>query len=617
MRAAIRKVISLDFGGQPDERSPAPDTHTDGASDLEGMALLITSDSLSQQWAPRWLQHSGLSVRITDTPEEALRIATEEQPSLIIADAAITTQDRHPLLQKLGEIHGKDVPLIALCANAGDVTTAADANVTDIVRRPYDWQVITRRAVKAVRAYRNLADLREARESLENLQHDARTARRDQARQAGIDKLTRLPNLERFRSLLHRTITTHESSKGDVGLLVIGIDHYRVVNDAVGHENANRLLRHFADRLRSCLRDRDVIGNADSGIVTAVAARLGGARFALLISNAGSDEIYQVSQAIVSALEQPFEVAGQSIYLTASIGGSVYPPDCTSADGLLQCADAAMRDARDSGVGFSLFTSPVADDSSRQLHLDRMLREAVRNGDLRLAYQPITDSHSGKVVCAEALLRWQHAEEGAISPADFVPVAEKTGLMREIGDFVIRTACAQLRDWMDAGMAPIRMAVNLSLCQLLRGDVVAIVEAALRKNNLQPELLEIELSERGVLNRRPEVLQEILRLKAIGVRISIDDFGTGNASISYLKDLPVDVIKIDRSYLSGTERTARDEALASGMVTLARRLQATVIAEGVETVAQLETLRAWGSEECQGFLFSAALPADEFVARFG
>ena len=189
--------------------------------------------------------------------------------------------------------------------------------------------------------------------------------------------------------------------------------------------------------------------------------------------------------------------------------------------------------------------------------------------------------------------------------------------MREIGDFVIAEACRQLRAWMDEGMRPIRMAVNLSLCQLLRGDVVAVVKKALKDNDLQPEFLEIELSERGVLNQRPEVVDEIHRLKKIGVRISIDDFGTGQAALGYLKDLPVDVIKIDRSYVSESPRCARNEAIGSGMVALAQRLDATVIAEGVETEVQLEMLREWGTQECQGFLFSAAITPDKFFAKFG
>ncbi len=616
MRAAIRKVIALDFGREPGNRLPADAVDSELKAELQGIALLITRDSLSLQWAPRWLQHTGLDVRIAKSPEEALGIASATRPGLMIADAAFMADDTTSLLAALRQVHGKEVPLIALCANDAQVTTAADADVTDIVRRPYDWQVITRRAIRAVRAHANLAELQTARERLDNIATSLSTDERDRARAAGIDKLTLLPNGERFRSQLHRAVSAHDESGSDVGVLVIGLDHYRIVNEAVGRQNANRLLKLFADRLRTCLGDRDVIGGAECGAVTAIAARLGGARFALMISNAETHEVALVRQAIQTQLEQPFEVAGQSIYLTASIGAAIFPRESSSADGLLHCAETAMLEAQEAGTGFEFFTKPNESTSLRLLSLDRMLRDAIRNDDLELAYQPITSTESGNVVAAEALLRWQHAEEGMISPADFVPVAEKTGLMQEIGNFVINSACGQLRRWIDGGMRPIRMAVNISLCQLLRGDVVAVVEKALKDNRLKPAWLEIELSERGVLNQRPEVIEEVNRLKAIGVRISIDDFGTGQAAIGYLKDLPVDVIKIDRSYVSGVDRCAKDEAIASGMVALAQRLNATVIAEGVETEAQLEMLRQWGSQECQGFLFSPAVAPEEFLAKF-
>jgi len=616
MRAAIKKVIALDFGRQACNPLPANEPASELQADLQGVALLITRDNLSLQWAPRWLQHTGLEVRIAKSSEEALGIASATRPSLMVADAALMTDETTSLLKSLRQIHGVDVPLIALCATDSQVSKAADADVTDIVRRPYDWQVITRRAIRAVRAHANLNELKNARVRIERITTALTSDERDRARAAGVDKLTQLPNGERFRSQLQRAVSAHDKSGGEVGVLVIGLDQYRLVNEAVGRQNANHLLRMFADRLRICLGDREVIGGAECGAVTAVASRLGGARFALLISNAKTEEVVRVRRAIETQLEQPFEVAGQSIYLTASIGAAILPRDSSSADGLLHCAETAMLDAQEAGTGFEFFTKVAESTSMRLLSLDRMLREAIRNNELELAYQPITSTADGKVVAAEALLRWHHAEEGMISPADFVPVAEKTGLMKEIGDFVITSACNQLRRWIDNGMQPIRMAVNISLCQLLRGDVVAVVEKALKDNQLDPEWLEIELSERGVLNRRPEVIEEIHRLNAIGVRISVDDFGTGQAAISYLKDLPVDVIKIDRSYVSGADRCSKDEAIASAMVAMAQRLNATVIAEGVETVEQLHMLREWGSQECQGFLFSPAIAPDEFQEKY-
>lgn len=614
MKAAIKKVIALDFGRLTATGSFRVGHEESPSADLEGTALLVTKDALSLQWAPRWLQHTGLDVRVASTAEEALEVATA--PTLIIADAGMHADDKRSLLSALRQVYGQQVPLIALCTSDAEVARAADADATDMVRRPYDWQIITRRAVRAVHLHTTLEDLREAREYIEHMRSKHTAAERARVRAAGVDKLTQLANGERFRSQLHRVIGIHQDAGSDVGVLVIGLDRYRVVNEAVGRASANRLLSMFADRLRNCLRDRDVIGGAECAAVTAIAARLGGARFALMMTNAKMDEIVRVRQAILSELEQPFEVAGQSIYLTASIGAAICPRDSTDADGLLHCAENAMLEAQEAGSGFEFFNRPKDASSVRLLNLDRMLREAMQNNDLELAYQPILTAADTQLVAAEALLRWQHAEEGMISPADFVPVAEKTGLMQEIGDFVIAEACAQLRRWLDAGMHPIRMAVNISLCQLLRGDVVAVVEKALAENDLQPAQLEIELSERGVLNQRPEVIELIHRLKATGVRISIDDFGTGQAAIGYLKDLPIDVIKIDRSYVSGACNSDKDEAIASGMVALAERLKATVVAEGVETAEQLDMLRAWGAHQCQGFLFSAAVPASAFQKKF-
>ncbi|MGB5626958.1 MAG: bifunctional diguanylate cyclase/phosphodiesterase, partial [Woeseiaceae bacterium] len=399
-------------------------------------------------------------------------------------------------------------------------------------------------------------------------------------------------------------------------LLAIGIDRFRVVNEAVGYQNANLLLSQFADRLRDCLRDREVIGDLSSGSVTAIAARLGGARFALLVSHGDEAQIQRVNLAITRELREPFEVSGQSVYLTASIGAAIHPRDCTSVDELLNNAETAMLDAQQLGSGFQFFADLGRSGSHEILALDVMLRDAVRKNELTLAYQPITNATSGEVVAAEALLRWHHPKEGMISPELFVPIAESTGLMHEIGDFVLATACRQLRHWIDAGMKPIRIAVNLSLCQLLRGDIVSTVAKALQDNDLPPDLLELELSERGVLNQRSEVIDVVCKLKSLGIRISVDDFGTGHAAISYLKDLPIDVIKIDRSYVSGANRDKRDEAIASGMVALAQRLDATVIAEGVETRDQLQMLREWGSQECQGYYFCAAIPGDQFQSRF-
>lgn len=614
MRDAIRKVIALDFG--PFGGTAANDRLAAPTADLAGTALLVTKDKLSVQWAPRWLKQTGLEVEIVSSAAAALDSIATQVPAVVITDAGLRRSEGVTLLEDLHKLPGRDIPVIALCNSDADIRLATEHGATDIVRRPFEWELISKRVVKAVRAGETLEQLRQAKVRLQEINSTVSEARRARAKTAGMDRITQLPGLRKFRNLLHRVTAVNGSAGAGLCLLVIGIDRFRLVNEAVGYESGNELLGQFADRIRECLRDRDVIGDADSGSVTAIAGRLGGARFGLLVSNGEKAQIRRVNQALTKRLTEPFEVAGQSIYLTATIGAAIYPSDSDNADELLHRAESAMFDAQRIGSGFAFYKDQHDTGTHQVLAMDRMLRDAIRNDELKLAYQPIFDSLSKKVVAAEALLRWQHPVHGSISPAEFVPVAESTGFMVEIGDFVIGEACRQLGLWIKAGAGHLRMAVNLSLCQLLRGDIVATVEAALRDNAIAPELLELELSERGVLTQNPAVIAVVQRLKKLGVRISIDDFGTGQAALGYLKDLPIDVIKIDRSYISGAECNARDGAIAAGMVALGDRLDAVVIAEGVETLEQLELAREWGAGECQGFYFAAAVPADEFEDSF-
>ncbi len=618
MRAAIRKVINLDFTGRH-ATAPAPiveKTSWIAEDDRQRTAIVVTTDKVSQQWAPRWLEHEGMQVFVVNTADKALACAARNEIDLLIADVSMRCQSGKLLLESINRAAKADVPKIALCASTADLTIASDTDVTDIVRRPYDWQIITQRAVRVIKAHENLVELQRAHDRIDRFKISATAAEEIRAKTVGIDTLTGLPNSDRFRKLSNNAIAARGNTHKQMSIVVVGLDRYRLVNEAIGHTNANRVLHQFADRLRNCISDRDVIGGGDNGTVTAIASRLGGARFAVQIANGAEEQVQRFHEAVVNELRQPFEVDGQSIYLTASFGAAIYPTQCKGPEELLHSAETAMLEARETTGGLKFFDPFGRTTGSQLLKIDSMLREAIPNKELELHFQPIMNAATGEVVAAEALLRWQHPAEGMIPPDLFVPVAEKTGMMVEIGRFVIRDACRQLRCWLDSGMSPIRVAVNLSLCQLMRGDVVADVAAALEEYDIDPSLLEIELSERGVLNRHPDVVNEVCRLKDIGVRISIDDFGTGHAAIGYLKDLPIDVIKIDRSYVSGAARGARDEAIASGMVAMAERLDATVIAEGVETSDQLQMLRDWGSHECQGFLFSPAVPGKEFLQKF-
>lgn len=615
MKAALKKVMAFDFTARYAVKPTPPDIPVP-TGDATGLALLITDDRESQRWASRWLAQAGLAVKVCADADEALSVADRTTPRAVIVDATVKTQSGQLAMDAFRHRVADDLPVIALCASADESAIAANSDATDIIRQPYDWNVITRRTRRAIDMHEMMAELRSAKANLKSVHQTVRSVERDRQRLESTDKITQLPNAMRFRQLLSRATAGSRSGSAELALLVIGLDSFWLVNDAVGYENANRLLASFAERLRQTLTDPRVVGGTDRRSITAMAARLDGPRFAMLISGGDAEQIALAREALHEQLIEPFEIGGQTIYVTASLGAAVYPRDCSTADELLYHAESAMFDAQDTGSGFKLHESKTESTRRKSLELDSMLREAVKNGDLRVAFQPITDTRSGHVVAAEALLRWEHPEEGYISPGEFVPVAERTGQMVEIGQFVIDAACAQLRLWLDAGAQDIRVAVNLSLCQLLRGNIVDVVRGALDSHSIDPSLLELELSERGVLNKRVEVIDQVHALKALGVRISIDDFGTGQAAIAYLKDLPIDVIKIDRSYVHGHNKSGRNETIAASMVALAHGLNATVITEGVESEEQLCKVKDWGSQEYQGFLCSPAVSGEEFTARF-
>jgi diguanylate cyclase (GGDEF)-like protein len=437
----------------------------------------------------------------------------------------------------------------------------------------------------------------------------------DRRHASAMDRLTGLPGPERFRALVANTVSALPAH-ADVAMLMMRIDHFADINDFLGDDSGDRLIGQFSDRLRQCLTNEELIGHpaVASGFVAA-AARLKGTRFAILLSCANEQDLNQLRSQINSQLQCPFEVDGQSVFLSVTMGAALYPRDATDGDSLVRAAERAMEHALVSGLGYVVGSAEKEGNAQGFLELQVKLHRAFSAGELRVAYQPIVDAVSGRVVAAEALLRWDDPEVGAVSPAQFVPVAEQCGLMVRIGERVTREAIHQLAVWRDEGLRPVRVAVNLSLCQLLDGDFVASVARELGATGVEPALLEFELSERGVMTAHGEVMERIHALKALGVRISIDDFGTGHASIAYLKDVPADVIKIDRSYVSGPDRSKRGDAVCAGIVALARQIDAEIVGEGVETQEQLTRLRNMGCDYLQGFQLSAAVAPSALAAH--
>jgi diguanylate cyclase (GGDEF)-like protein/PAS domain S-box-containing protein len=418
------------------------------------------------------------------------------------------------------------------------------------------------------------------------------------------DGLTDLPNRNLIRDRIAQSIGHAHRAGTHLALMFVDLDRFKVVNDAFGHPFGDTLLKAAGERFRSALRDDDTV------------ARLGGDEFLILLTDLHrTADVYIVAQKILDALERPFALEGREIHLSASIGVSLYPQDGEDFDTLLGHADVAMYRAKDLGRGtYQFFTPAMSAGLKQRVELESQLRRALDRGELRLAFQPKVDLASGAIAGAEVLLTWTHPELGIVPPASFIPLAEETGLIVPIGEWVLRSACAQAKSWIDAGLTPVAIAVNVSARQFLHHDIVALVETVLKQTGLPPGLLELELTETLIARDVDKVAATIQRLQSAGVHFSVDDFGTGYSSLSQLKRFRVDRLKIDQSFVRNLDTDRNDAAIALAIISLARGLDLKVIAEGVETAEQCAFLRKHGCDEIQGYYFSRPVPPEELAA---
>jgi len=421
---------------------------------------------------------------------------------------------------------------------------------------------------------------------------------------ANHDPLTRLPNRAMLQERVEHSLRIAQRQNKQIAVLFIDLDRFKIINDTLGHNAGDRLLQEAAERLHECLRDSDTI------------ARQGGDEFVVLLEDFGQDEQYLVGVArkILAALARPFVLLGQEVSVSASIGISIYPRDGQEMAVLLKNADIAMYRAKEQGKNtFQFYASESNVHSFERLALENSLRKAIERKEFILHYQAKVDLASNTVVGAEALVRWKHPELGMVPPAQFIPLAEETGLIVAIGEWVLFEACQQNRAWQEAGLALITMGVNLSGGQFRDDNLRNSIAMALAQSGLQPSYLELEITE-SMIMQNPERAVGILQdFRDMGMSTSIDDFGTGYSSLGYLKRFPLDALKIDRSFVKDVPGDINDSVITQAIIGLAHSLDLKVIAEGVETDAQLSFLRKQGCEQVQGYIFSKPLPAEEFA----
>jgi diguanylate cyclase (GGDEF)-like protein len=436
-------------------------------------------------------------------------------------------------------------------------------------------------------------------------------------RLAYFDEITGLPNRALFIERMNQALGLARRNQRRMAVLFMDLDNFKRVNDTLGHSTGDLLLKEVAQRLRLDIRSSDTVTHGRLADGSEGLARFGGDEFTLFLPEINRDtDAGRVAQRVLEALSAPISLAGQAVTVTASIGIAVFPQDGQDEEALLKRADIAMYAAKREGRnGFRFFTEGMQAAAVRRMAMETHLGRALALGELSLHYQPQIDVASGAIAGAEALLRWDCAALGGVSPLEFIPLAEETGLILPIGEWVLRTACAQAKAWRDAGVPLPRVAVNVSVRQFAQDGFPALVERILREVGLEPSTLAIEITE-GVLMKYGEAALATLRdLKALGVQLVIDDFGTGYSSLSILRRFPIDGLKIDRSFICIADCNGQDRAIAAAVIAIAGSMSLRVIAGGVETENQLSFLRSRHCNEAQGYLLSRPLPIEE-AARF-
>ncbi|MBW2279689.1 MAG: EAL domain-containing protein [Deltaproteobacteria bacterium] len=427
------------------------------------------------------------------------------------------------------------------------------------------------------------------------------------------DTLTRLGNRHLFRERLDYSLAQARRHQTIVAVIVLDLDHFKRINDTFGHPVGDNLLVSVADRLTNCVREGDFVSRSLPDDAGPTVSRFGGDEFMLSLSSVrNAAEVGQVTERILEVLSRPYDVEGTEIVVTASAGVSVSPSDGDDVDTLLHNADAAMYYAKGQGRGHYQFYKPsMSELAGKNLELESELRAALQNEQFILHYQPKVELPSGRITGFEALVRWQHPEKGLVPPNAFLPVAEQAGLIVPLGELVLRTACEQTKHWREMGFNALRMSVNMSAHQFCTEAIFDTVVRVLRETPLSPRSLDVEITESTMMENQGVAVDSLQRMKGIGVTVSLDDFGTGYSSLSYLKGFPVDTVKIDRSFVRDVTTDPDTAAITRAIISMAHALSLNVVAEGVETEAQLEFLAGCGCDEIQGYLFSRPVPADE------
>lgn len=536
--------------------------------------------------------------------EEALAALSEQTFDLVISDIDMGRMSGLELVPRVHSL-SPDTVVVMISGNQ-DIEFAIQAlrvGAFDYITKPIDLRHVEASVERALKHSELLKEKRRYKEQLEELLQQ-RTAEVDWL--AYYDTVTQLPNRALFEDRLTQACSVAKSSGQSLGVLFISLDQFKKVNDSLGHAPGDSLLREFAERLKSCISKSDTV------------ARFGNDEFALLQTQIdGTNDVIETIGSLSQVLKFSFDLPGHELYATASVGVSMFPIDGEDCHTLLKNAGAALYKAKKSGgANYQFFTADMHELATRRLALETQLRRAIQNEEFLIHYQPRVSVDSLAITGVEALVRWQHPQFGLVSPSEFIPLAEDTGLILPIGEWVLRQACEQNRRWQDQGFAPIQVAVNISGRQFHDRDLSQTVIRILNESGLAPHHLELELTESSIMQNEEFAANVLTRWRNMGINITIDDFGTGVSSLASLKRLPIGALKIDQSFVRDTSIDPDDAAIVLAIITLAHNLRLRVVAEGVETEEQLRFLQLMRCDEIQGYFFSKPLPAEKLVSLF-
>lgn len=572
--------------------------------------LIIDDDPLIRLLVSTTLQSIGLQTTEACSGEEGLESFLSYGADAILLDVMMPGgMDGFSTCEKLKHLpDGIHIPVLMMTGleDLDSVNRAFEYGATDFITKPINIALLGHRVRYMLRSANTTMRLLESEKRLH--------------RMAYFDSLTDLPNRQFFQEHLQYMIALAHRKKHKLAVLFLDLDGFKRINDTLGHHLGDLVLQETGDRLRKSLRASDVLirtGSAEDG---ASLARLGGDEFTVLLSAIDRNEdASTVAERIRLNLSEPLKVANHELYTTTSIGIAIFPDDGESEQELLKNADIAMYYAkRNGGNIYQYFTSKMTEAAVRRHTMENHLRKAIDRNELELHYQPIFNVVTGKYTGAEALLRWDNHELGKISPLEFIPLAEETGLIVFIGEWVLKQACKTIKAWISQGIMANRMAVNVSAVQLLHKGFAAQVEEILADFGLDAGFLELELTESVLVNDENSVLEALGELKKIGVQLAIDDFGTGYSSLSRLKNFPIDRLKIDQHFIRDLEVSSDKGAIAVAIIAMAEGMSMKVTAEGVETEVQLSFLKDKHCAEIQGYLMSKPLPSlliEEFLTK--